>query len=150
MKKTITLALAAILPMLGVGCSQTSTVADNSVAAQFARSTPPGSILANDPATANAVKQAQTASANPNVDTILTALSAANSSATNPANAGVPSSLNIGTLLNSMTAAQVQAAAKAAQPKIGPAQGSIGPGPLFQPVSNNQQLQYVPAMSSPY
>jgi hypothetical protein len=83
------------------------------------------------------------------VGAILTALSAANAATTPPA-AGVPSTVAPGSLMGAINAANARAAAQRAQPKIGPAQGIIGPGPAFQPTSSSQQLQYVPAMNSPY
>ncbi|HUO09434.1 MAG TPA: hypothetical protein VM008_14090 [Phycisphaerae bacterium] len=153
MKKTISLALLAIFGTMAMGCSETKTVSDNSVAAQMSRSLPTGAIAGNSAAVNTSIAQAQNANGNTQVASILNGLAAMNQVAAKKAETpGVPSSLTINDLINAFNQAQANTAAKASQPRIGPGQGVVGPGPLFQPTGNGQQLknQYVPAMASPY
>jgi hypothetical protein len=153
MMKTISLTLLAVFGTMAVGCSQTQTVTDNSVAAQMSRSLPTGAIAGNSAAVNSSIAAAQGVNNNSEVASILNGLAAMNQvAATKAETPGVPNTLTITDLINAFNQAQTNTATQTSHPKIGPAQGIVGPGPLFQPAANGQPLQnqYVPAMTSPF
>ena len=152
--------LMVVAAMTGAGCSSSSqkTLVDNSVAAQVARSVPTGAAASASPMAAQAITDAQGVNNNSSVGGILNGLAAMNQVATQKTNQpGVPSSLTVGDLITAFNkGSQQQNPATSimgtSHQKIGFTQGVVGPGPLFPPTMNSQNLQAqrVPALTTPY
>ncbi len=152
--------LMVVAAMTGTGCSTSTpnTLVDNSVAAQVARSVPTGAAASASPMSAQAITDAQGLNNNSSVASILNGLAAMNQVATQKTNQpGVPSSLTVGDLITAFNKGLQQpnattSALNTSHQKIGFTQGVVGPGPLFPPTMNGQNLQAqrVPALTTPY
>jgi hypothetical protein len=158
MKKII--GLMMVVAMAGTGCSNSSNpVADNSVAAQLARSLPAGRVSApGSPEATQAIQQAQGINNNSSVAGILNGLAAMNQVATEKnSHPGVPSNLTVGDLITAFNKGMGQnnpanPASASSHQRIGYQQGVIGPGTFMGPTANGQNLkaQMVPALTTPY
>jgi hypothetical protein len=154
MRNMIGLMVVGAFGMAGAACTTSQTVADNSVAAQVARSIPAtANITTGNAQVAQAITSAQGLDNNQQLASILAGLAAANQAAqAKQTSAGVPTTLTIGDLVNAFNKGVQQSQQKASQPKIGIGPGVVGPGPVFGPAANGQNLnvQMVPALTTPY